>query len=182
MLFEFNIKQTDDDYLEFNKFWMLHSHYGKKQIKSIRVIIAVMWIVFILISLFGGGFTLDSFIGIIPYIILLVLFEVGVTPFVKLILKTTIKNLKKSGKMGYSPKSTMEFYDGEFIEKTDENETRQKYTAIERVSIVAGKNIYIHINNLMAYILPWYCFDDDEQRAQFIEFIKAKCETVDVYK
>ena len=36
MLYKFNTKMTDEDYLEFNKFWMLKSHYGKKQILSLR--------------------------------------------------------------------------------------------------------------------------------------------------
>ena len=181
MLFRFNIKQTDEDYLEFKKFWMLRSHYGKKQITTFRISIAVIIGVVILLSLFGGGFSLDAFWGVIPYIILLALFEIGVVPFFTIFLKLTVKNLKKSGKMGYSPKSVMEFYDDEFTEATDENETRQKYSAIERVSIVTGKNIYIHINNLMAYILPWYCFDSNDQRDSFIQFIRTKCENVDVY-
>ena len=31
MKFQFNVITNDEDYLEYNKFWMLRSHYGKKQ-------------------------------------------------------------------------------------------------------------------------------------------------------
>ena len=75
MKFQFNININDQDYLDYNKFWMLRSHYGKKQMTTFRIVIAVIIGAIILISLYGGNFTLDSFIGIIPMAILLTLFE-----------------------------------------------------------------------------------------------------------
>ena len=81
MLYKFNTKMTDEDYLEFNKFWMLKSHYGKKQILSLRLIILVILLVFCLISLYGGNFSTEAFIGIIPTIMLLVLFQLCIKPF-----------------------------------------------------------------------------------------------------
>lgn len=182
MLFKLNVWQTDDDYLEFNKFWMLRSHYGKKQLLSFRLMLIAMTVIFSLISLWGGGFSLDSFIGIIPFVAIMLILFLCLPKILAFGLKHQIKSLKKSGKMGYSPSSVIEFYDDEFTEATEENQTRQKYTAIERISIVNGKNIYIHINNIMAYILPWYCFDSDKQRDEFIEFIKTKCENIDIYR
>ena len=83
--------------------------------------------------------------------------------------------------MGYSPVSDMEFYDESFIETTPENKTEQKYSAIERISVITDKVIYIHINTVMAYILPIYCFESKEQYAEFLEFIKTKCKNIDVY-
>lgn len=181
MLYKFNIKMTDEDYLEFNKFWMLKSHYGKKQILSLRLIILVILLVFCLISLYGGNFSTEAFIGIIPTIMLLVLFQLCIKPFFAIAFKSTIKNMKKSGKMPYSANSVIEFYEDKFIEITDENEIKQKYSSIERVSIISGKFIYIHINNVMAHTLPWCCFDSDKQREDFVEFIKVKCNNIDIY-
>lgn len=182
MIFKFNIRLTDEDYLEFNKFWMMRSNYGKKQMLFFRIVLVVMMVIFSFISLYGGGFSAEAFLGIIPHILLLVLMQLCFAPVISFTLKSQIKSLKKSGKMGYSPNSVMEFYDDCFVEATDENEIKQKYSAIERVSVITGRNIYIHVNNIMAYILPWYCFDDDEQREVFIEFIKSKCENIDVYQ
>lgn len=180
MLFKFDIKINDHDYLEYNNFVILKSNYGKKQLTSFRIIMAALLAVWILFLLYNGGFSKDAFINIIPQVVLLVLFQVVLTPFFKFVMKGTVKRLIKNGKKAYSPNSVMEFYDNDFKEITDDNETKQKYTAIDRVSIIEGKNIYIHINSLMAYILPFACFESDEQRQAFIEFLKTKCNNVDV--
>ena len=181
MKFQFNVNINEEDYLDYNKFWMLRSHYGKKQMSTFRIIIAVIIGLIIFISLYGGNFTLDSFIGIIPMAILLVLYELLLSPLFVLFLKCHLKSLKKKGKMGYSPSSVIEFYEDVFIETTPENKTEQKYLSIERVSVVDNKVVYIHVNNIMSYILPFSCFESNEQYNEFLEFIKTKCSNIDVY-
>ena len=181
MKFQFNVNTNDQDYLDYNKFWMLRSHYGKKQMTTFRVVFAVIIGVYILISLHVGNFTLDSFIGIIPMAILLILFELLLSPLFVLFLKSHLKSLKKKGKMGYSPSSVIEFHEDVFIETTPDNKTEQKYSAIERVSVVDNKVVYIHVNNIMSYILPFSCFESNEQYNEFFEFIKTKCSNIDIY-
>ena len=181
MKFQFNVNINEEDYLDYNKFWMLRSHYGKKQMSTFRIIIAVIISLIIFISLYGGNFTLDSFIGIIPMAILLVLYELLLSPLFVLFLKCHLKSLKKKGKMGYSPSSVVEFYEDVFIETTPQNKTEQKYLSIERVSVVDNKVVYIHVNNIMSYILPFSCFESNEQYNEFLEFIKTKCSNIDVY-
>ena len=181
MKFKFNINTNDQDYLDYNKFWMLRSHYGKKQMTYFRIIFAVIIGVYILISLYGGNFTFDSFIGIIPMTILLILLELLLSPLFVLLLKSHLKNLKKKGKMGYSPSSVIEFYEDVFIETTPDNKTEQKYSAIERISVVDNKVVYIHVNNIMSYVLPFSCFESNEQYNEFFEFIKIKCSNIDIY-
>ena len=181
MKFQFYVNTNDQDYLDYNKFWMLRSHYGKKQMTPFRIIFAVIIGVYILFSLYGGNFTFDSFIGIIPMAIFLILFELLLSPLFVLFLKSHLKSLKKKGKMGYSPSSVIEFYEDFFIETTPDNKTEQKYSAIERVSVVDNKVVYIHVNNIMSYILPFSCFESNEQFNEFFEFIKTKCSNIDVY-
>ena len=84
--------------------------------------------------------------------------------------------------MGYSPIAEMEFYDESFIEITPDNKTEQKYSAIERVSVIADKVVYIHVNNVMSYILPLSCFESKEQYNNFLDFVRSKCANIDVYK
>ncbi|MBR4845922.1 MAG: hypothetical protein IKU98_05835, partial [Bacteroidaceae bacterium] len=84
-------------------------------------------------------------------------------------------------KMGYSPLSVIEFYEDVFIETTPENKTEQKYTAIERVSVVDNKVVYIHVNNIMSYILPVSRFESKKQYDEVFEFINTKCSTIDIY-
>ena len=84
--------------------------------------------------------------------------------------------------MGYSPVSEMEFYDECFVEITPDNKTEQKYSAIERVSVITDKVVYIHVNNVMSYILPLSCFESKEQYNNFLDFVRSKCANIDVYK
>ena len=84
--------------------------------------------------------------------------------------------------MGYSPVSEIEFYDESFVEITPDNKTEQKYSAIERVSVVTDKVVYIHVNNVMSYILPLTCFESKEQYDTFLDFVRSKCANIDVYK
>ncbi len=181
MNFSFNVNLTDKDYLEYNKFWALRSPYGKKQLRQFRLIIGAIIIAFALISLISGGFSLDSFIGIIPLLILFVVFQALLKPLFKLSLKAQMKTLKKSGKMGYAPSATIECGDDSFTEITPDNKTEQKYSAIERVSVVDGKVIYIHINNVMSYILPIVSFESKAHYESFIEFIKSNNLLIDIY-
>ena len=182
MNFKFHINLSDNDYLNYNTFWSIKSPYGKKQMLKFRITIAILFVAILFLSLFGGGFSADAWIGIIPYAILLVLFELLLNPLFCWILKSNIKSLKAKGKMGYSPVSEMEFYDESFVEITPDNKTEQKYSAIERVSVITDKVVYIHVNNVMSYILPLSCFESKEQYNNFLDFVRSKCANIDVYK
>lgn len=181
MKFSFNVNLTDEDYLEYNKFCIVRSPYGKKQITTFRTTIAVIFSVFILISLLCGGFSLDSFIKIVPLLILLIVFELCITRFFAFSIKSQIKVSKKSGKLAYSPSSVIEFYDDKLIETTADNKVEQQYSAIERISIVDNKMIYIQVNNAMAFILPISCFESKEQFNSFFEFTRTKFDNIDIY-
>ena len=181
MSFKFHINLNDKDYLDYNIFWMTKSPYGKKQMMDFRVLIAILFSAISFFSLFGGGFSADAWLGIIPYALVLILFELLLNPFFAWILKGNIKSLKSKGKMGYSPVSEMEFYDESFIEITPDNKSEQKYSAVERVSVIADKVIYIHTNNVMSYILPLCCFKSKEQYKDFLDFITTKCSNIDTY-
>lgn len=181
MKFRFIVNVSDEEYFEYNKFWMLRSPYGKKQIIKNRITVSVVFGLCILFLLFSGGFSMDSLISIIPLVILLGVFHVFLPRFLTSSIKGQMKALKKSGKPGYSPNSVIEFYDDGFVETTEDNKTEQKYTSIERISIVDNKMLYIHVNNIMAYMLPLRSFESEEQYDEFLELMKAKCSNIDIY-
>ncbi|MBQ9749646.1 MAG: YcxB family protein, partial [Clostridia bacterium] len=79
------------------------------------------------------------------------------------------------------PVSAIEFYENGFTETTPDNKTEQKYSSVERISVINNKVIYIHVNNIMSYILPFSCFDSKEQYTAFFQFIKTKCSKIDMY-
>ncbi len=180
MSFKFNVRLNDKDYLEFNAFWATRSHYGKKQMLTLRILFVLMILVPLLISFFGG-FSLQILIENIPLLILLVLGQLLLAPMYKWLLRLHINSLKKRGKVGYSPSAVMEFFEDIFVETTPDNTTERKYSSVERISVVDNKVIFIHVNNLLAYILPFECFESREQRKDFLDFIGTKCSNIDVY-
>lgn len=181
MNFKLSINVSEKDYLDYNIFWNFKSSYGKKGILKCRVLLTAIIAVVILFSLFGGGFSSSAFLGIIPYIIVLVLLQILLKPIFVSTIKGNIKSLKKKGKICYSERSVIEFFDDSFIETAPEQKSEVRYSAIERISIVSNKVIYIHVNNLLAYILPFSSFESDKQREDFISFIKEKCAKVEIY-
>ncbi len=180
-MFKFDVNTTDKDYLDYNVFWMTRSHYGKKQITNLRIFIAVLIAIYIAIMLFGGGFASGTFLSSLPLVMIFGFMFIFMTKFFKWTVKASVKSLKKKGKMGYSSIAVIEFLDDVFIETTPENKTEQKYSSIERISLVDNKMIYIHVNNIMAYIIPFSCFESAEQYESFLSFIKTKCANIDIY-
>ena len=181
MHFSFHINLNDWDYLDYNTFWAIRSPYGKKQMMSLRILIAVLFACVAFLSVLWADFAPDSWISLVIYGVLLVLFEVFLNPFFSWILKNNIKAMKSSGKMGYSPVSDMEFHDEYFTEMTPENKVEQKYSVIERISVIGEKYIYIHVNNIMSYIIPSTAFESREQYNAFLIFLKTKCSVIDYY-
>ncbi len=181
MNFRFDVKLTEQDYLEFNKFHMLRSPYGRKQVVTFRTAIGVVCALLVVLSLVANGLSLDFLLGCIPTAIVFVLFQLGLNRFLVFSLKQTMKNIKKSGKMAYSPESVMEFGEDSFSEITSETRVEQAYRSIERISVVDGKMIYIHINAVMAFLLPVASFSSEEQYREFLDMICKKCDNVAFY-
>ena len=181
MLFELKINLTDEDYFEFNKFWMLKSHYGRSQMLKMRLMIVGIFLLSILIFGMGDGLSSFTLVYAAPLLIALGLFQLFFNKFMESSLKSHIKSLKKKGKPGYSPESTIQFGENTLTEITPTARGEQAYSAIERISIVGEGAIYVHINTLGAYILPASAFPTAESRAAFIEFIKTKCQNIDLY-
>ena len=176
MQFRLGIKITERDFLEFNIFSATRSPYGKKHIKDLRFFTAACFAIISVMSLIGKNYT-----AIIAYIVGCALVQLIIKPGYKWLIKKNMESMIKSGKNLYSPESEIEFFDDGFSETTAENRTEYKYSAVERVSVVEGRMIYIHLNSVLAYIVPIASFESREQVGAFLEFIGEKCQTVDVY-
>ena len=81
-MFKFNVNITDNDYLDYNVFWMTRSHYGKKQITKLRIFIAVLIALYISAMLFSGSFASGTFLSSMPLVIFLAfLFAISIYSF-----------------------------------------------------------------------------------------------------
>jgi len=182
MNFQFKVNINDQDYLDYNMFYITRSPYGKKLSNAVRIIATALFAITILIYLYSGNFTVESFLCIMPMLIILLITQIFFIKFYSWSLKSHIKSLKRSGERLYSPESVIEFFDDIFIETTPDNKTEQKYSVIDRVSIVDNNMIYIHINRVMAYMLPLSCFESKELYDNFLRFLETKCSNINIYK
>lgn len=179
MKFQFNIDLTDKDYTDFNVFWQTKSRYGKKMLITLRIFLLLLCFVPTLSAVLDMGFSAES---VIPGILWIIIIQLLVVPFFKLTAKIYIKILIKNGKAPYSPHSVLTFYEDSFTEETEDIKTEVKYSGIDRISIVENKLIMIHTNSVQAYLMPAICFGSDIKYNSFKEFIKTKCAAVDTYK
>ena len=146
-----------------------------------RIIFAVLFLAQILLSFFSRDFLLVSLVRNSPLLIVSLFFLLFIDKFMAWCLKLNIKALNKRGKVAFSPESVIEFHEDHFIESTAENRNEMKYSIIERVSVISGKIIYIHIDTARAYLLPMSCFESKEQYDDFMNFISTKCPSIDLY-
>lgn len=181
MNYKFNVTLTDKDYLDFNIFWMIKSPYGKKQMTKLRLVLIALFVSGGITVMLLGDNSVHTYMSVGGLAIILLLFQIFMARFMAWSLKCQLKSMKKNGKMAFTPKATLEFSDDVFIETTPDNKTEQKYTSVERISIISGNIIYIHINNIMAYLLPMSSFSSAEEFKKFIDFMKTKVADIDTY-
>jgi len=171
---KFDITKTDDDYFEFNKFVSFKTPYGRKQLLSARIMVAVMFAVMALAVLLINGLSLAFYISAPLLAVALVVYEIMFPRFMEKSIKKQINKVKESGKLPYSPHSVMEFYDDKFVEITEKERSEILYSSIERVSVNENKALYLHSDVLRAYIIPLSVFESEAQFNGFLDFISAK--------
>ena len=176
MKFQFNITITEKDYLDFNEFHALKSPYGIKTIVRLRIWLAIAFT----LSVIYLAITQNWLFGV-PISGVLLIFLVFLPRIFKHTLKTSINTMKKTGKMDYIPASTLTFYDDIISEVSETEKIERSYSVIERVCIITGQTLYLFSSNSRAFIIPIHAFESAEQYNAFLEFIKTKCSTINVY-
>ena len=182
MKFQFNVRLTERDYLNYNVFWNFRSPYGYKPQRAGRIAVCFLALVACLFTLWQGNFTMDAVYKLSPVGVVFLLALLLVKPIAVRSLKSNIKGLKQKGKLPYSPCATIEFGEHHFTEITPDRKTEWIYSTIERISIINAKFVYIHLNTLSACILPLAYFESQKQYQEFISFMQTKCENIDVYQ
>ena len=181
MQFTLNVFLKDSDYFDFNTFHSLESHFGRKQIKKIRLIyIATMLILLALVLFLAGSYSFA-----IIYTILMSAFTVIYMLLFKKIVKRNIRKqiekLKKNGKLPFDAVSQFEFYDNKFAEITSDKRIEQSYDSLEKICVVRDQFLYLYYNSISAYILPLAQIESQVDKNEFLSFIFQKCKTVEQY-
>ena len=180
MLYQLCVQLTEQDYLDYNTYVAVRSPYGRRSRRIIWLVMAGLFLLVILSGVYYGDFSGENLPAQLMVMALPVLLGVFMPAITKRSIKAQVKSMKKHGKMGYSPSSVVEFYEDVFVEKTPDTKTELAYTAVERISVVDGRVLYLHLSNVSACILPLSCFASQEQFAAFWAFIQTKCPKVEV--
>ncbi len=177
-MFKFDVNITEQDYAKFNAFNMEESKFGKKLMRTLRLLIGVIGLMAIVMFVTDHDFDIGTLIGITPIVVVVVLMIVFAKPFMRSVNKKTVKKIQKKGKKLYTPVSTVEFLDEYLVETTPESETKLKYSTLDTAYFVREEAVYIYLNIQQAVILPRSCFESQEQWDSFKEFIRGKLEEV----
>ncbi len=174
-MFRFEIRLTDDDFLDFNRFHMFSTDHQGKQVQSLRFLSSGMMILIWLMTSFSDDFTWGIFIarGIV-YVAFALLAFFGTKPFMWAVAKRTVKKSLASDDRLFSREAIIEFSEEGFFETTPVNRTENKYDLIKSIYLVNGRMFYIYINSMQGYILPVAAFDSAAQYNSFIDFIRRK--------
>lgn len=116
MDYRFDITITETDYLDFNRFHVLESAAGKKVNRKGKLTILAVFLGAILLSLVGYGWNADFFFYLaimVPLGILSICFFNKLELFV---VKLSIRQLKKRGKLPFDEQTTYEFYEDKFVQ------------------------------------------------------------------
>ena len=174
MLYSFDINLTEQDHYDFNKFYLLKTHYGKKQTSGARILVTIIPLVWWLAICLLNGFNKENLALVIIFALLSTGFCFLSDRVVWTVTKAQLKKLYKTGRPPYTPVSTLEFYENCFIEKTPDNKIESNYILVDSVYIANGKMIYIFVNSVLAYMIPVSAFESDAQYNEFFKFLIQK--------
>lgn len=174
-MFEFNITLNDNDYLLFNQYHIFNSTANKKSLRSIKLMLPLICLLFFL------KFYSKTDYPLVMMTIMVVFSLFWITYSKKIVLKAmkqSIKKVKKQGRLPYSKVALLRFDDDCIHEITPDNETKTKYSLVEKIAI-SETAIYIYFSSVQAYIVPMTAFSDEIEKQNLLDFINLK---VDTYK
>lgn len=173
-MYEYHIQLSEKDYINFNKFHLLHSKSGKQIIRRNQLMFPVIsFFLLLLIWWFDGNLELLLIEAIVLGVmsIILVFFTKGL--LIKNITKQ-LNKLKKEGKLPYSERSIVTFEDDGIREKTAHSETKTSYALVEKIK-VSDETIYVYISAVQALIIPKTCYCADKTIDELLFFLNEKC-------
>lgn len=176
MHFSFNVKLTDDDYLLFNEFALKNSNMNKKADIITKALISIIFILSALNLIITNGINTVSVVAagflIVMWLIFMLCSKKANAVFTRFFTRMLIKGKVKKP---YTPDSVLEFYDEYFKEIAPDNKSEINYSAIDKVTFVNGKYVFLFLDQIRGYVVPFNCFESEAQQNAFIDFITSVC-------
>ena len=180
MRFRFNIRLTEEDYLNFNIFHLYNDPSSKKNLLIIRICLNVILFSALIFQIFVSRDIAAIIVTAVLLVIPVVLLNVFYNKYWEFMTKKQIRSMKKNGKLPFSPESLLEFYDNYSVEITPYTKTEHNYSSFERIYLSEHRYIYIYISSVQAYIIPLSAFSSEEHFNGFMNFISTKCSNITV--
>ncbi len=171
-MLEFRYRVTEEDYLRFNREFMLHSKGGKTILWTYRLTAIICSACFVLLAALVGDLRKAAALA------------AGLALFCaamwlnakKLLLRTcdrSVRRLKRDGKLPYSETGTLTFSQDDIREENAQSTAAYHYDAIERTALSRGA-VYVFFSAMQAFILPESAFSGDEERQALLGLLKEK--------
>ena len=164
-LFRFDYTISEEDYIKFNLYYMLHDANTKKSLTMMQ------WLVPAIVIVVGLLLVRDTAIWIF-YGILCALW---IAFSKKLMLKSAVRNIRKMGKKGtlpYSSKGTVIFTENSVTDKGNRATTEIEYAQIEKVCFFEDY-IYVFFSSVGAVIINLASIPETD-RAKPEEILRGK--------
>lgn len=182
MRYELQIHMTEGDFAAFNVFHTTRSVYGKQMTRRLKLLVGGMFALAAAMYFLLKGINEES---VLYAVLLAVVGGLFIWRYDKVFGKAmakTLKRMKKTGKMPYSPDSRIEFYDDRVVEITDERRTELYWPTVERLCLVKGQAWYLYLNNSSAMVLPVEQIKAQTDIGEFYRFLEGKCPVVDRFE
>lgn len=163
-----NITLDESDYIKFNEYHCMNSKQGKKNIRSLRILLPAILALIISILIAVHADLTVIIIAAVTSVIISVLWIIFVPKILKNSVKNSVKQLKMDGKLPYTEEAELEFTDTEIIEAAKYSTMRVKYQDIENIGYT-DEYIFIYSDSIHAFIVPRRCIGSD-----FESFLKSK--------
>ena len=182
MRYELQTHMTEGDFAAFNVFHTTRSVYGKQMTRRLKLLVGGMFALAAAMYFLLKGINEES---VLYAVLLAVVGGLFIWRYDKVFGKAmakTLKRMKKTGKMPYSPDSRIEFYDDRVVEITDERRTELYWPTVERLCLVKGQAWYLYLNNSSAMVLPVEQIKAQTDIGEFYRFLEGKCPVVDRFE
>ena len=172
-MFSFSYALTEEDYYEYNKFYIANMPAQKRRLAFARWYVPVM---FLFLSLITKVIIDEFVVQAAVWATLLVgavLWLIFFWSIMNRQLRKNIKKLKKNGRLVYDKPISMLFREDYIMTSTPESSENNAYSMIERVC-VGEVAVYLFIGANSAHIVPNRAFESDGEKQSFLEFVAAK--------
>ena len=182
MRFSFNVRLTDEDYLLFNEFALKNSDMNKRADIITKALVSIIFILSALNIITTNGTGTVSAVALIVLAVMWLIFMLcskrANAVFTKFFTRMLIKG---KAKKPYTPDSVLEFYDGFFKEIAPDNKSEINYTALDKITVIKNRYVFLFLDGVRGYVVPFSCFESEAQEKKFIDFLSTVCSKTELF-